>query len=123
MALTGPEGSGKSHLAAIWAKAAGGRVVASHAIDASSVPQALSSGALAIEDADRGEFDENLPLPHQSDEFRQDHRRRREQFCAARPPDQLPQREREDNAKDVVSEPFHGRRTCRCARGRARAPG
>ena len=58
IALTGPEGSGKSHLAAIWAKAAGGRVIASHAIDAPSVPQALSSGALAIEDADRGELDE-----------------------------------------------------------------
>src|SRR5258708_30901547 len=28
MALVGPEGSGKSHLAAIWARAAGGRVVA-----------------------------------------------------------------------------------------------
>ena len=58
IALTGPEGSGKSHLAAIWAKAAGGRVIASHAIDAPSVPQALSSGALAIEDADRDELDE-----------------------------------------------------------------
>ena len=58
MALVGPEGSGKSHLAAIWAKAAGGRVIASRAIDAASVPQALSSGALAIEDADRSEFDE-----------------------------------------------------------------
>jgi len=58
IALIGPEGSGKSHLAAIWAKAAGGRVIASRAIDASSVPQALSSGALAIEDADRNEFDE-----------------------------------------------------------------
>ena len=58
IALIGPEGSGKSHLAAIWAQAAGGRVIASHAIDAASVPQVLSSGALAIEDADRGEFDE-----------------------------------------------------------------
>jgi chromosomal replication initiation ATPase DnaA len=58
IALIGPEGSGKSHLAAIWAKAAGGRVIASSAIDATSVPQALSSGALAIEDADRSEFDE-----------------------------------------------------------------
>jgi len=58
IALIGPEGSGKSHLAAIWAQAAGGCVIASHAIDAASVPQVLSSGALAIEDADRGEFDE-----------------------------------------------------------------
>src|SRR5262249_55030838 len=58
IALIGPEGSGKSHLAAIWAKAAGARVITSRAIDASSVPHVLSGGALAIEDADRGEFDE-----------------------------------------------------------------
>ena len=58
LALIGPEGSGKSHLAAIWANAAGARVIASQAIDAPSVPQALASGALAIEDADRSEFDE-----------------------------------------------------------------
>jgi chromosomal replication initiation ATPase DnaA len=58
LALIGPEGAGKSHLAAIWAKAAGGRVIASHAIDAPSVPQALATGALAIEDAGRGDLDE-----------------------------------------------------------------
>ena len=58
IALIGPEGSGKSHLAAIWARAAGGRVIASHAIYAPSVPQALSSGALAIDDADHGELNE-----------------------------------------------------------------
>jgi len=58
MALIGPEGSGKSHLAAIWAKAAGGRVIAGHAIDAPSVPQALATGALVIEDAGRGGLDE-----------------------------------------------------------------
>jgi len=58
IALIGPEGSGKSHLAAIWAKAAGGPVIAGNAIDAPSVPQALSSGALAIEDADRGALNE-----------------------------------------------------------------
>jgi chromosomal replication initiation ATPase DnaA len=58
MALTGPEGAGKSHLAAIWAKAAAGDVIAGAAIDAPSVPQALSRGALVIEDADRGGIDE-----------------------------------------------------------------
>ena len=58
IALVGPEGAGKSHLAAIWAKAAGGRVIASHAIDAASVPQALATGALVIEDAGRGDLDE-----------------------------------------------------------------
>jgi chromosomal replication initiation ATPase DnaA len=58
VALVGPEGAGKSHLAAIWAKAAGGRVIASRAIDAPSVPAALSTGALVIEDAGRGDLDE-----------------------------------------------------------------
>jgi chromosomal replication initiation ATPase DnaA len=58
IALIGPEGSGKSHLAAIWAKTAGARVITSGAIDALSVPEVLSSGAVAIEDADRSEFDE-----------------------------------------------------------------
>jgi chromosomal replication initiation ATPase DnaA len=58
IALIGPEGSGKSHLAAIWAKAAGARVIAGGAIDAASVPEALSAGAVAIEDADRSELDE-----------------------------------------------------------------
>ena len=58
IALIGPEGSGKSHLATIWAKAAHGRMIASHAIDAPSVPEALSSGALVIEDAGRGDLNE-----------------------------------------------------------------
>lgn len=58
LALTGAEGSGKSHLVAIWAQAAGARVIAARALDAASVPQALATGALAVEDADRGKLDE-----------------------------------------------------------------
>jgi chromosomal replication initiation ATPase DnaA len=58
IALIGPEGSGKSHLTAIWATAAGARVIGGHALDAASVPQALATGALAIENADRGKLDE-----------------------------------------------------------------
>lgn len=58
IALTGPEGSGKSHLAAIWAKAAGAPVIAGRAIDAPSVPQALLRSALVVEDADQGRPDE-----------------------------------------------------------------
>jgi chromosomal replication initiation ATPase DnaA len=58
IAVVGPEGAGKSHLAAIWAKAAGGRVIASRAVDAASVPQSLATGALVIEDAGRGDLDE-----------------------------------------------------------------
>jgi chromosomal replication initiation ATPase DnaA len=51
LALIGPEGSGKSHLAAIWAAAAGASCLASRALDEAAVPAALSSGALVIERA------------------------------------------------------------------------
>ena len=49
VAIVGPEGSGKSHLAAIWADAAGARRLASRALDESAVPAALATGALALE--------------------------------------------------------------------------
>jgi chromosomal replication initiation ATPase DnaA len=49
VAIVGPEGSGKSHLAAIWAAAAGARRLASRALDESIVPAALATGALALE--------------------------------------------------------------------------
>jgi chromosomal replication initiation ATPase DnaA len=54
VALVGPEGSGKSHLAAIWAKQAGARSIACHAIAPASVPMALATGALVIEDLREG---------------------------------------------------------------------
>jgi len=54
VALVGPEGSGKSHLAAIWAKAAGARSIAGHAIAPATVPTALATGALVIEDLREG---------------------------------------------------------------------
>src|SRR3954447_22226341 len=50
MWLTGEEGSGKSHLASIWAERAGARVISAHALDAASVPNALATGALVVED-------------------------------------------------------------------------
>ncbi len=56
--LTGPEGSGKSHLAAIWAAASGARVVAARALAETSPPAALATGALVIEDLGAEEFDE-----------------------------------------------------------------
>src|SRR5262245_29019752 len=58
VALVGPEGSGKSHLAAIWAKAAGARSIASHAIAPAGVPTALATGALVIEDLQIGACEE-----------------------------------------------------------------
>jgi chromosomal replication initiation ATPase DnaA len=56
--LLGPEGSGKSHLAAIWAGAAGARFVAARALGEASPPVALATGALVVEDIAAGEFDE-----------------------------------------------------------------
>ena len=56
--LTGPEGSGKSHLAAIWAQAAGARLIAARALDETAVPAALATGALVVEDVAAGAFDE-----------------------------------------------------------------
>lgn len=56
--LAGPEGSGKSHLAAIWAGASGARVIAARALAEVAPPAALATGALVIEDLSAGEFDE-----------------------------------------------------------------
>ena len=58
VALVGPEGSGKSHLAAIWALQAGARSVAARTLWDADVPAALATGALVIEDAAPSEFDE-----------------------------------------------------------------
>jgi len=58
MWLAGPEGSGKSHLAAIWAEEAGARSTTANALTATAVPGALATGALVVEDLKAGEFDE-----------------------------------------------------------------
>ena len=58
MFLVGPEGSGKSHLAAIWAEQAGARSVSAHALSATAVPSALVTGALVLEDLKPGEIEE-----------------------------------------------------------------
>ena len=58
--LTGPEGSGKSHLAAVWAQAAGARFLAARALEEANVPSALATGALVVEDIAAGAFDERV---------------------------------------------------------------
>jgi len=58
MLLTGPEGSGKSHLASIWAELAGARSTTAHALTAAAVPGALATGALVVEDLNPSGFDE-----------------------------------------------------------------
>jgi chromosomal replication initiation ATPase DnaA len=58
MLLVGPEGSGKSHLASIWAEQAGARSISAHALTPTSVPGALATGALVVEDLRPADFDE-----------------------------------------------------------------
>jgi len=58
MLLIGPEGSGKSHLAAIWAEQAGARATSAHALTATAVPGALATGALVVEDLKPSDVDE-----------------------------------------------------------------
>ncbi|PWJ21291.1 chromosomal replication initiator DnaA [Jannaschia seohaensis] len=53
LALVGPEGAGKSHLAAAWAGRTGARVVAAADLAEDDIP-ALAEGPVAVEDADRG---------------------------------------------------------------------
>jgi chromosomal replication initiation ATPase DnaA len=58
MLLVGPEGSGKSHLAAIWAEQAGARSISAHALTPAAVPGALATGALVVEDLKASDFDD-----------------------------------------------------------------
>jgi chromosomal replication initiation ATPase DnaA len=50
VAVVGPAGSGKSHLASIWAATAGARFLASRALADTHPPAALATGALVLED-------------------------------------------------------------------------
>lgn len=52
IALVGPEGSGKSHLAAVWAAASGARVISAKRLGETDLPQSLATGALVVEDLD-----------------------------------------------------------------------
>ena len=58
MLLIGPEGSGKSHLAAIWAEQSGARSTSAHVLTPTEVPGALATGALVIEDLKTTDIDE-----------------------------------------------------------------
>ena len=73
LAIVGPEGAGKSHLAAIWADIAGARRVSARILGETNLPAAFATGALVIEDAD-GQLDERalfhlLNLMRQQDAF------------------------------------------------------
>src|SRR4051812_44325180 len=56
--LRGPEGAGKSHLAAIWAREAGSRILSPRMLKGVEVPIALATGALVLENLAEGSFDE-----------------------------------------------------------------
>jgi chromosomal replication initiation ATPase DnaA len=60
LALVGPEGSGKTHLAMIWAAMAGARIISAPALRDAEVPSALATGALVVEDAAAGADDRAL---------------------------------------------------------------
>ena len=63
VALIGPEGCGKSHLAAIWAEATGARVLTARLLEERGLPTALATGALVLEDLAFAGLDE-LALFH-----------------------------------------------------------
>ncbi len=56
--LVGPKGSGKSHLAAIWAANAHAWTVDAFEVSGGRVPHLVSNGALVIEDTDTPDRDE-----------------------------------------------------------------
>jgi chromosomal replication initiation ATPase DnaA len=58
VALSGPAGSGKSHLVAIWQGIAGGRAIAASSLTEAMVDELAASGAIAVEDIDRGSHDD-----------------------------------------------------------------
>lgn len=52
MVLVGPAGSGKTHLAHVWAEAAGAVIVAGADLAGADVPGLAEAGAVVVEDAD-----------------------------------------------------------------------
>lgn len=52
MVLTGPKGSGKTHLARLWAAETGAAVLPATALDEADLPALAALGAVAVEDAE-----------------------------------------------------------------------
>lgn len=74
LVIIGPEGSGKSHLAAIWAQDSGARVLSARALQTAILPEALATGALVLENCGEGGLDERalfhlLNLVREQDAF------------------------------------------------------
>jgi chromosomal replication initiation ATPase DnaA len=58
MALVGPQGSGKTQLASIWAETSGARVLSAKLLGECDLPAALATGALVLEDLSPEGLDE-----------------------------------------------------------------
>ncbi|HEX3163803.1 MAG TPA: chromosomal replication initiator DnaA [Pseudolabrys sp.] len=58
VAMVGPEGSGKSHLASIWADVTGARVLSAKLLPVTDLPAAFVTGALVLEDLEFAGLDE-----------------------------------------------------------------
>jgi chromosomal replication initiation ATPase DnaA len=58
VAMIGPEGSGKSHLAAIWAEVSGARILSAKLLSITDLPAAFVTGALVLEDLEFAGLDE-----------------------------------------------------------------
>ena len=58
--LVGPEGAGKSHLGAIWARGAGATALAGEELDEQSLEACAGASAVLIDDADRASGAEAL---------------------------------------------------------------
>ena len=56
--VSGPAGSGKSHLAHIWAERAGARILEGPGLGIATLPDIRAGGALAVEDVDAGPIPE-----------------------------------------------------------------
>lgn len=64
LVLTGPSGSGKSHLAAIWAERAHAWTLPAAELGTDAIQHLISNGALVIEDIDRTERLDEAALFH-----------------------------------------------------------
>jgi chromosomal replication initiation ATPase DnaA len=58
VAMIGPEGSGKSHLASIWAEVTGARILSAKLLSITDLPAAFVTGALVLEDLEFAGLDE-----------------------------------------------------------------
>jgi chromosomal replication initiation ATPase DnaA len=58
LAVAGPAGSGKSHLASIWACESGARFLSARALELADLPASIATGALVLEDCTGDGIDE-----------------------------------------------------------------